>query len=88
MGIVTWDLGLLVAISISGFPILYTGSHDISQGKILHKLIQTDDFRVVVVEDVDTVEICGALKVCTILESILFIFTTKYIILHSIFCLN
>lgn len=33
------------------------------QGKVLHKLIQTDYFRVVVVDDKDTVEMCGALKV-------------------------
>jgi len=38
------------------------GSHHISQGRVLHKLIQTDDFRVVVVADVETVELCGALK--------------------------
>jgi len=35
---------------------------DIEQGKVLHKLIQTDYFRVVVVGDKDTVEMCGALK--------------------------
>lgn len=39
------------------------GTHDKAQGAILHKLIQTDNFRVVVVDDVDTVELCGALKV-------------------------
>lgn len=38
------------------------GSHDIAQGRVLHKLIQADDFRVVVVADVETVELCGALK--------------------------
>lgn len=32
-------------------------------GKMLKDLIQTDYFRVVVVKDVSTVEICGALKV-------------------------
>lgn len=40
------------------------GVNDLAQGRILHKLIQTDYFRVVVVEDKDTVELCGALKVC------------------------
>ncbi|XP_021950905.1 glycerol-3-phosphate dehydrogenase [NAD(+)], cytoplasmic isoform X2 [Folsomia candida] len=38
------------------------GVLDVEQGKILHKLIQTDYFRVVVVDDKDTVEMCGALK--------------------------
>jgi glycerol-3-phosphate dehydrogenase (NAD+) len=38
------------------------GSHDVEQGRILHRLIQSDDFRVVVVDDVETVELCGALK--------------------------
>lgn len=32
-------------------------------GPVLRDLIQTNYFRVVVVDDVDTVEICGALKV-------------------------
>jgi len=41
----------------------FQGSHDVAQGRVLHKLIQTDDFRVVVVADVETVELCGALKV-------------------------
>lgn len=45
------------------FSISYLGSHDVGQGKMLHKLIQSDDFRVVVVADVETVELCGALKV-------------------------
>jgi len=44
---------------------IWSGVHDEEHGKILHKLIQTEDFRVVVVKDVDTVEMCGALKVCT-----------------------
>jgi len=43
--------------------IINIGAHDPEQGKILHKLIQTEDFRVVVVNDVETVEMCGALKV-------------------------
>ncbi|CAL8141972.1 unnamed protein product [Orchesella dallaii] len=38
------------------------GARDTEQGRLLHKLIQTDDFRVVVVKDVETVELCGALK--------------------------
>ncbi|ODN01764.1 Glycerol-3-phosphate dehydrogenase [NAD(+)], cytoplasmic [Orchesella cincta] len=38
------------------------GARDPEQGRLLHKLIQTDNFRVVVVRDVETVELCGALK--------------------------
>jgi glycerol-3-phosphate dehydrogenase len=34
-------------------------------GALFRDFIQTDYFRVVVVDDVDTVEVCGALKVCT-----------------------
>ncbi len=41
----------------------FSGARDATQGKLLHKLIQTNDFRVVVVKDVETVELCGALKV-------------------------
>jgi glycerol-3-phosphate dehydrogenase len=41
----------------------FAGAHDEEQGQVLHKLIQTEDFRVVVVKDVETVEMCGALKV-------------------------
>lgn len=33
-------------------------------GKILKKLFQTSYFRIVVVPDEETVELCGALKVC------------------------
>lgn len=38
------------------------GCKDKRLGPVLRDLIQTDYFRVVVVDDVDTVEICGALK--------------------------
>lgn len=43
--------------------LLLTGCKDKSLGPILRDMIQTDYFRVVVVDDVDTVEVCGALKV-------------------------
>lgn len=39
------------------------GAHSKESGKLLKDLIQTNYFRVVVVDDVETVEICGALKV-------------------------
>jgi glycerol-3-phosphate dehydrogenase (NAD+) len=39
------------------------GCRDTKQGPLLRDIIQTDYFRVVVVDDEDTVEICGALKV-------------------------
>ena len=38
------------------------GCKDVTIGKTLRDLIQTDNFRVVVVDDSDAVEICGALK--------------------------
>ncbi|CAG7822639.1 unnamed protein product, partial [Allacma fusca] len=41
---------------------IVVGTHDVEQGQVLHTLFQTDFFRVVVVADVETVEICGALK--------------------------
>lgn len=47
---------------------------------ILRNLIQTSYFRVVVVEDVDSVECCGALKVMTIFDSVnLILFNFIYI---------
>lgn len=39
------------------------GCKDKELGHVLRDLIQTDYFRVVVVDDTDTVEVCGALKV-------------------------
>lgn len=40
------------------------GCRDDKVGEILKNLIQTDYFRVSVVDDVEAVEVCGALKVC------------------------
>lgn len=34
-----------------------------AQGQLLKELMQTPNFRITVVKEVDTVEICGALKV-------------------------
>lgn len=48
-----------------------TGCKDKKLGVILRDMIQTDYFRVVVVDDVDTVEVCGALKVIKINDLIL-----------------
>lgn len=41
----------------------FAGCKDKRLGPVLRDMIQTEYFRVVVVDDVDTVEICGALKV-------------------------
>ncbi|XP_004400893.1 PREDICTED: glycerol-3-phosphate dehydrogenase [NAD(+)], cytoplasmic isoform X2 [Odobenus rosmarus divergens] len=38
------------------------GCKDQTQGQLLKKLMQTRNFRITVVQEVDTVEICGALK--------------------------
>jgi len=45
------------------FFFLFTGCKDKRIAPVLRDIIQTDYFRVVVVDDVDTVEVCGALKV-------------------------
>lgn len=39
------------------------GCKDSTMGPLLRDIIQTSYFRVVVVDDEDTVEVCGALKV-------------------------
>lgn len=39
------------------------GCKDIKLGPLLRDIIQTNYFRVVVVDDEDAVEVCGALKV-------------------------
>lgn len=41
----------------------YLGCRDKKIGQILKNVIQTDYFRVSVVDDVEAVEACGALKV-------------------------
>ena len=43
--------------------LLISGIKDRSQGLLLKKMFQADYFRIVVCEDEDTVELCGALKV-------------------------
>ena len=43
----------------------FSGCKDKTIGTILRDIIQTSYFRVVVVEDADSVECCGALKVIT-----------------------
>jgi glycerol-3-phosphate dehydrogenase (NAD+) len=42
---------------------LLTGCNNKRIAPVLQDIIQTEYFRVVVVDDVDTVEVCGALKV-------------------------
>lgn len=49
------------------------GCKDKELGFVLKDLIQTDYFRVVVVDDSDTVEVCGALKVSAINFNLLLI---------------
>lgn len=43
--------------------ILLSGCKNKSHGALLKELMQTNNFRVTVVEEYDVVEICGALKV-------------------------
>ena len=42
-----------------------TGCKDKILAPVLKDLIETDNFKVTVIDDVDTVEVCGALKVRT-----------------------
>lgn len=44
-------------------PFSTLGCKDPAQGQLLKELMQTPNFRITVVQEVDTVEICGALKV-------------------------
>lgn len=45
------------------YPLSILGCKDVAQGQLLKELMQTPNFRITVVQEVDTVEICGALKV-------------------------
>lgn len=51
------------------------GCRDLRIAPLLRDIIQTDNFRVVVVDDEDAVEVCGALKVvkCCMIYRVLFI---------------
>lgn len=44
------------------------GCKDVVAGPMLREIIQTNYFKVVVVDDGDTVEVCGALKVSVYFE--------------------
>lgn len=45
------------------------GAASLNDGNLLRDIIQTDYFRVVVVNDVEAVEMCGALKVLSLWKS-------------------
>lgn len=49
--------------SLKALPLPTLGCKDLAQGQLLKELMQTPNFRITVVQEVDTVEICGALKV-------------------------
>jgi len=56
---------------MSGVLLLFAGCRNKEMGKSLKELFQTPYFRVVVVPDEETVEMCGALKVClALLETV------------------
>lgn len=46
----------------------FTGCKNKNHGALLKDLMQTNNFRVTVVEEYDVVEICGALKVLYVLR--------------------
>lgn len=48
-----------------------TGSKVLENGLLFKELLQTPNFRITVVDDADTVELCGALKVNVSLVSLL-----------------
>lgn len=48
-----------------------TGSKVLENGLLFKELLQTPNFRITVVDDADTVELCGALKVNISLVSLL-----------------
>lgn len=54
----------ICVVHIDGEIDFYLGCRDKRIGKILKKLIETDYLHVTVVDDAETVEVCGALKVC------------------------
>lgn len=41
----------------------HSGAKTLANGQIFKELLQTPNFRITVVEESDTVELCGALKV-------------------------
>lgn len=51
-------------VALGNFCETTIGCRDIKYAKPLRDLFQAPYFRVVVVEDSDAVEVCGALKVC------------------------
>lgn len=52
-----------VRAPLKALPLPTLGCKDLAQGQLLKELMQTPNFRITVVPEVDTVEICGALKV-------------------------
>ncbi|XP_076311595.1 glycerol-3-phosphate dehydrogenase [NAD(+)], cytoplasmic-like isoform X2 [Tachypleus tridentatus] len=62
------DMAVLMGANLAGevaaekFCETTIGCKDKEAGKLLKELIQTDYFRVVVVDDINTIEVCGALK--------------------------
>lgn len=45
-----------------------SGSRVLENGLLFKELLQTPNFRITVVDDADTVELCGALKVRTVTQ--------------------
>lgn len=52
-------------------PFVSSGCKNLQHGQMLKELMQTPNFRVTVVPEADTVEICGALKVGAPLAAVL-----------------
>ena len=63
-------IGIFLNVAFSRIDVIhfiYLGSKCPNHGAVLKSLFQTDNFRVTIVPDVYTVEICGALKVCLLM---------------------
>ena len=65
MHIEGWKIHPLITESFSSCFLPPTpGSKNTEEGQVLKQLFHQPHFRVTVVSDVSTVELCGALKVC------------------------
>ncbi len=56
-------LSLQPSVVCHSFWLSVSGCKDAAKGQLLKELMQTPYFRIVVVQDEQTVELCGALKV-------------------------
>lgn len=63
----------------------HKGCRDKNVGQILKNIIQTDYFRVSVVDDVEAVEVCGALKVCVLIKLFMYLLSIYNVLTYTIY---